>query len=70
MNWQNCLNGLDLHDDFIFDQQIQAVSVVNLKLTVVDDGHQLLSHDTQPVLSQFVHEAYPIDALEKPWPKF
>ena len=31
VDWKNLLNGLDFHDDFVFNQQVQPVPVVNLE---------------------------------------
>ena len=70
MDWKNLLNGLDFHDDFVLDQQIQSVPMVNLEHAVIDDGYQLLGHHTDGSLAQLVNQAYPIDALQKTWPQF
>jgi len=70
VDWKNLLNGLDFHDDFVLDQQVQPVPVVNLEHAVIDNWHQLLGHHTDGSLSQLVNQADPIDALQKAWPQF
>jgi hypothetical protein len=70
VDWKNLLNGLDFHDEFILDQQIQSVTVVNLEHAIIDDRHLLFGHHTAGSLAQLVNQAYPIDALQKTWPQF
>jgi hypothetical protein len=70
VNRENLLNRLDFHDDFVLNQQIEAISVVYLELAVIDNRHQLLGYHMQPGLAQLVNETYAVDALQKAWPQF
>jgi hypothetical protein len=70
VNRQDFLNGRDLHDKFLLNQQIQAVPMVDLQLAVLENRHQLLGHYMQTVLPELVNEADAVDALRKAWPPF
>ncbi len=69
MNRQDLLDSLDFHDDFVLDQQIEPVTVVQLEF-VVEDRHDLLGDDVQPGVPQFMNETGPVNALQKAWSEF
>jgi len=68
MNGQDPFYGLDLYDDFILDQQVEPVSVLQVDLAIVYNRHQLLGHNVELDFSQFMDETDAIHAFEKTWP--
>ena len=68
MNRQDCLHGLDFHNDFILYQQVESVAVVELEFAVINDGYQTLGHYLQPGFSELMDKTYSVNALEKAWP--
>ena len=70
VNRQNLLYGLDFHDDFVLDQQIEPISVIYLEFAVVNNRDQLLSQHMGSGFSQLVNETDAVDALQKTWPQF
>ncbi len=69
MHRQDLLDRLDLHDDFVFDQQVEPISVFQLEL-VIEDRHDLLGDHVQPGFPQLMNETGPINALQKAWSEF
>ena len=70
MDRQDFLDRLDFHNDFILDQQVKPVSVVELELAVVNDRYQLFGRDMKIGFSQLMDETYAVNALKKSWPQF
>ena len=68
MNWQNSLDCLKFHNNFILDEKIQPVSEVNAH-SIVADGRRELRFDTKPPFPQFMSQAHFVRALKKTRPK-
>ena len=68
MNWQNSLDCLKFHNNFILDEKIQPISEVNAH-SIVADGKRELRFDTKPPFPQFMSQAHFVRALEKTRPK-
>ena len=68
VNRQNRFNRFQLHDHRVFHDDVDSIPPLQLE-TFVMNGNYLFSHDVHPTLTQFIHQAGPIRALEKTRPK-
>src|SRR6185312_2934655 len=65
---RDLFESLDLHDDAVMDEQIEAVARLDLD-SVIYDRQRKLPLEGQTRLAQFVSETGLVDALEQAWPQ-
>jgi len=62
------LRCFNFYDDFVVDQQVEPIAVVQLQF-VVEDRNDLFGNHVQASFPQFMGEARSINAFQQTWPK-